>query len=258
MSRSRCSATSHGNVIHLGERECSIQRRNQKIVEEAPSPAVDAALRAGDGRGRRSRSRKAVGYDSAGTVEFILGPDRRFYFLEMNTRLQVEHPVTELVTGIDLVEQMIRVAAGEKLAFAPGRRPHRRLGGRGAPLCRGPVSRLPAVDRPARPLPPAARGPERRRDASGSTAASSEGSEISLWFDPLIAKLVTHGPDRARRSTAMADALDGFVIDGVAHNQPFLSALMEHPRWREGGSRPASSPRNIPTALPAFRRRGNP
>ncbi len=222
----------HGNVVHLGERECSVQRRNQKIVEEAPSPAVDAALRAAMGAEAVALA-KAVGYDSAGTVEFILGPDKRFYFLEMNTRLQVEHPVTELVTGIDLVEQMIRVAAGEPLSM---RQEDVTFSGWAI------ESRLYAED-PYRGFLPSIgrlnryRPPKEGRDGEVTVRIDSgveEGSEISLWFDPLIAKLVTHAPDRARAVEAMADALDNYEIDGVAHNQPFLSVLMDHPRWKEG------------------------
>ena len=222
----------HGNVIHLGERECSMQRRNQKIVEEAPSPAVDAELRAAMGAEAVALA-KAVGYDSAGTVEFILGPDKRFYFLEMNTRLQVEHPVTELVTGIDLVEQMIRVAAGEPLSI---RQEDVRIDGWAI------ESRLYAED-PYRGFLPSIgrlnryRPPREGKDGGVTVRIDSgveEGSEISLYFDPLIAKLVTHGPDRARAVEAMADALDNYEIEGVAHNKPFLSVLMDHPRWQEG------------------------
>jgi propionyl-CoA carboxylase alpha chain len=222
----------HGNIIHLGERECSIQRRNQKIVEEAPSPAVDAALRAAMGAQAVALAR-AVGYDSAGTVEFILAPDRRFYFLEMNTRLQVEHPVTELVTGLDLVEEMIRAAAGEPLRH---RQEDVRLSGWAieARLYAEDPYRgfLPSIGRLSR-----FRLPHQGRDGDVTVridAGVEEGSEISLWFDPLIAKLVAHAPDRAQAVEAMADVLDSTEIEGVAHNQPFLAALMDHPRWREG------------------------
>ena len=147
----------HGHVVHLNERECSIQRRNQKVIEEAPSPFLDEETRAAMGAQAVALA-KAVDYDSAGTVEFIVDADKNFYFLEMNTRLQVEHPVTELITGVDLVEQMIRVAAGEPLAFEPGGRHAQGLGGREPDLRRGPLPQLPALDRPAGALPAAGRG----------------------------------------------------------------------------------------------------
>ena len=222
----------HGNVVHLGERECSIQRRNQKIIEEAPSPAVDPALRARMGAEAVALA-KAVDYDSAGTVEFIMGEDRQFYFLEMNTRLQVEHPVTEFVTGLDLVEQMIRAAAGEPLGFAQD---DVRLDGWAieSRLYAEDPSRnfMPSIGRLNRYRPPA-------EGRNGSTAVRidagvGEDSEISVYFDPLIAKLVTYGPDRAAAVEAMAGALDRFVIDGIAHNQNFLAAIMANRRWRDG------------------------
>jgi propionyl-CoA carboxylase alpha chain len=222
----------HGHVIYLGERECSIQRRNQKVVEEAPSSAVSEQLRAEMG-GQAVALAKAVGYDSAGTVEFAFSPDGRFYFLEMNTRLQVEHPVTELVTGIDLVEQMICVAAGEPLAI---RQADVRMDGWAieSRICAEDPRRdfLPSIGRLDRYRPPA----EGRYGAATVRIDSGvvEGSEVSIYFDSLIAKLVTHAPDRAAATAAMAAALDRFVIDGIAHNQPFLSALMDHPRWAEG------------------------
>ena len=222
----------HGNVIYLGERECSIQRRNQKVIEEAPSPLLDEATRRKMGEQAVALA-KAVGYDSAGTVEFVAGQDRSFYFLEMNTRLQVEHPVTELITGIDLVEQMIRVAAGEKLTIKQSRREAQRLGGREPRLRRGPVPQLPAVDRAADALPAAGR---RQRD--GVTVRNDtgvyEGGEISIYYDPMIAKLVTHAADARAAIDAQAEALDAFAIDGIRHNIPFLVALMAHPRWRAG------------------------
>jgi propionyl-CoA carboxylase alpha chain len=222
----------HGNVIYLGERECSIQRRNQKVVEEAPSPLLDPATRAAMGEQAVALA-KAVGYDSAGTVEFVAGQDRSFYFLEMNTRLQVEHPVTELVTGIDLVEQMIRVAAGEVLAIQQS---DVKLDGSAVETriyAEDPYRGfLPSIGRLKRYLPP----PERR--AGGVTVRNdtgvTEGSEISLYYDPMIAKLVTHAPTRAAAIAAQADALDAFAIEGIRHNIPFLSALMAHPRWQAG------------------------
>ena len=222
----------HGTVIHLGERECSIQRRNQKIVEEAPSPLIDAVTREKMGAEAVALAR-AVRYDSAGTVEFVVGKDKSFYFLEMNTRLQVEHPVTELVTGIDLVEEMIRVAAGERLRLSQD---DVRLRGWAV------EARIYAED-PARGFLPSIgrlktyRGPQEGRD-KGVTVRSDtgvcEGSEISIHYDPMIAKLITHAPDRAAAIDAMAHALDAFAIEGVRHNLPFLSVLMQHRRWREG------------------------
>ena len=223
----------HGNIIYLGERECSIQRRNQKVIEEAPSPLLDAKTRKAMGEQAVALS-KAVGYDSAGTVEFVAGQDRSFYFLEMNTRLQVEHPVTELVTGIDLVEQMIRVAAGEKLQAQAGRREARRLGGREPHLRRGPLPQFPALHRPPRALPPAAGGQRGRAAPCATTPACSRARRSRCYYDPMIAKLVTHGSTREAAIDLQADALDAFVIDGVEHNIPFLAALMQHPRWREG------------------------
>ena len=222
----------HGNVIYLGERECSIQRRNQKVIEEAPSPLLDEATRRKMGEQAVALA-KAVGYDSAGTVEFVAGQDKSFYFLEMNTRLQVEHPVTELVTGIDLVEQMIRVAAGEKLALA---QKDVKLNGwavESRVYAEDPFRNfLPSIGRLRAYRPPA----EASHD--GITVRNdtgvSEGGEISIYYDPMIAKLVTHAPTRAAAIEAQATALDAFVIDGIRHNIPFLSALMHHPRWREG------------------------
>src|SRR5438105_941209 len=199
----------HGNVIHLGERECSIQRRNQKVVEEAPSPLLDAATRRKMGEQAVALA-KAVGYDSAGTVEFVAGQDRSFYFLEMNTRLQVEHPVTELVTGVDLVEQMIRIAAGEKLelrqrdvklnGFAVETRVYAEDPYRGF---------VPSAGRLIKYRPPA------EASAGGITVRNDtgvyEGGEIPLFYDPLIAKLITHGDTRERAIDAQAEALDAFV-----------------------------------------------
>jgi propionyl-CoA carboxylase alpha chain len=222
----------HGNVIYLGERECSIQRRNQKVVEEAPSPLLDAKTRAQMGEQAVALA-KAVGYDSAGTVEFVAGQDRSFYFLEMNTRLQVEHPVTELVTGIDLVEQMIRVAAGEKLEI---RQSDVKLDGWAVETriyAEDPYRNfLPSIGRLVTYRPPA----EQRRD--GVTVRNDtgvyEGGEISLYYDPMIAKLVTHAATRAEAIAAQSHALDAFAIAGIRHNIPFLSALMAHPRWQAG------------------------
>ncbi|HEY1545937.1 MAG TPA: acetyl/propionyl/methylcrotonyl-CoA carboxylase subunit alpha [Xanthobacteraceae bacterium] len=222
----------HGNVIHLGERECSIQRRNQKVVEEAPSPLLDAKTRAAMGAQAVALA-KAVGYDSAGTVEFVAGQDRSFYFLEMNTRLQVEHPVTELVTGIDLVEQMIRVAAGEKLALT---QTDVKLDGWAVETriyAEDPYRNfLPSIGRLVTYRPPS----ESSHDGITvrNDSGVDEGGEISLYYDPMIAKLVTHAPTRAGAITAQSRALDEFAISGIRHNIPFLSALMAHPRWQAG------------------------
>jgi propionyl-CoA carboxylase alpha chain len=222
----------HGNVIYLGERECSIQRRNQKVIEEAPSPLLDAATRQKMGEQAVALA-KAVGYDSAGTVEFVAGQDKSFYFLEMNTRLQVEHPVTELITGIDLVEQMIRVAAGEKLALS---QKDVKLNGwavESRVYAEDPFRNfLPSIGRLTRYRPPA------ETSLDGVTVRNdtgvTEGGEISIHYDPMIAKLVTHGPTRDIAIAAQSNALDAFVIDGIRHNIPFLSALMAHERWQAG------------------------
>jgi len=222
----------HGNVIYLGERECSIQRRNQKVIEEAPSPLLDEATRKTMGEQAVALA-KAVGYDSAGTVEFVAGQDKSFYFLEMNTRLQVEHPVTELITGIDLVEQMIRSAAGEKLSL---KQSDVKLNGwaiESRVYAEDPYRKfLPSIGRLTRYRPPA------ERVSHGVTVRNDtgvyEGGEISIYYDPMIAKLVTHASARGAAIDAQADALDAFVIDGIRHNIPFLSALMAHPRWRAG------------------------
>ncbi len=222
----------HGNLIYLGERECSIQRRNQKVIEEAPSPLLDEETRRKMGEQAVALA-KAVNYDSAGTVEFVAGQDKSFYFLEMNTRLQVEHPVTELITGIDLVEQMIRVAAGEKLSI---RQKDVHLRGWAV------ESRVYAEDPERNFLPSTGRltryQPPEESHADGVTLRNDtgvyEGGEISIHYDPMIAKLVTHAGDRAAAIDAHAKALDGFVIDGIRHNLSFLTALMRHPRWREG------------------------
>ncbi len=222
----------HGNIIYLGERECSIQRRNQKVIEEAPSPLLDEKTRKVMGEQAVALA-KAVDYDSAGTVEFVAGQDRSFYFLEMNTRLQVEHPVTELVTGIDLVEQMIRVAAGEKMTI---KQSDVKLDGWAVEsriYAEDPYRNfLPSIGRLVRYRPPE----EGRKD--GVTVRNDtgvfEGGEISMYYDPMIAKLVTHAANREQAIDAQAEALDAFLIDGIQHNIPFLAALMQHPRWRSG------------------------
>ncbi|MHA3913379.1 acetyl-CoA carboxylase biotin carboxylase subunit [Halovulum sp. GXIMD14793] len=222
----------HGNVIYLGERECSIQRRNQKVIEEAPSPFLDEATRKAMGEQAVALS-KAVDYCSAGTVEFIVDGDRNFYFLEMNTRLQVEHPVTELITGIDLVEQMIRVAAGEKLPLAQddvkltGWAMESRL------YAEDPYRNfLPSIGRLTRYRPPEEVTSEAHvvRNDTGVY----EGGEISMFYDPMIAKLCTWAPDRSTAIEEMRVALDSFEIEGIGHNIPFLSAVMDHPKFVSG------------------------
>jgi propionyl-CoA carboxylase alpha chain len=238
---------SHGNGIYLGERECSIQRRNQKVVEEAPSPFLDPETRKAMGEQAVALA-KAVDYASAGTVEFIVDGDKNFYFLEMNTRLQVEHPVTELITGVDLVEQMIRVAAGEKLSITQddvtltGWAIENRL------YAEDPYRNfLPSIGRLTRYRPPmeTAAGPmlvngKWQGDApEGVTAVRNdtgvyEGGEISMYYDPMIAKLCTWAPTREAAIEAMRVALDSFEVEGIGHNLPFLSAVMDHPKFVGG------------------------
>jgi propionyl-CoA carboxylase alpha chain len=226
-------ADKHGNTIYLGERECSIQRRNQKVIEEAPSAFLDAKTRKAMGEQAVALA-AAVDYESAGTVEFIVDSDRNFYFLEMNTRLQVEHPVTELITGVDLVEQMIRVAAGEKLALKQN---DIKLNGwaiESRIYAEDPLRGfLPSTGRLVRYQPPAEGTNEDGLTIRNDTGVY-EGGEISVYYDPMIAKLCTHAPDRAQATAHMANALDAFTIDGIQHNIPFLSALMQHPRWLSG------------------------
>ena len=238
---------SHGNGIYLGERECSIQRRNQKVVEEAPSPFLDEATRKAMGEQAVALA-QAVDYSSAGTVEFIVDGARNFYFLEMNTRLQVEHPVTELITGVDLVEQMIRVAYGEKLAMTQddvkltGWAIENRL------YAEDPYRGfLPSIGRLSRYRPPAeqASGPLLDNDKwqgdapAGDIAVRNdtgvyEGGEISMYYDPMIAKLCTWAPTREAAIEAMRNALDGFEVEGIGHNLPFLSAVMDHEIFIKG------------------------
>ncbi|HEV2865583.1 MAG TPA: acetyl/propionyl/methylcrotonyl-CoA carboxylase subunit alpha [Allosphingosinicella sp.] len=218
----------HGTLLYLGERECSIQRRHQKVIEEAPSPFVTPEMRRAMGEQAVALSR-AVGYHSAGTVEFIAGADRSFYFLEMNTRLQVEHPVTEQVTGLDLVEQMIRVAAGEKLTLT---QEEVKLSGwsvESRVYAEDPYRGfLPSTGRLVRYRPPEAREGVRIDDGV------AEGGEVSMFYDPMIAKLITYGESREVAIDRQIEALDAFLIDGIGHNVDFLSALMQHPRFRSG------------------------
>jgi propionyl-CoA carboxylase alpha chain len=222
----------HGNVIYLGERECSIQRRNQKVVEEAPSPLLDEATRRKMGEQAVALA-KAVNYDSAGTVEFVAGQDRSFYFLEMNTRLQVEHPVTEMITGVDLVEEMIRVAYGEKLRMSQADVKLNGWAVESRVYAEDPKRNfLPSTGRLVTYRPPA-EGPDGVATVRNDTGVF-EGGEISIYYDPMIAKLVTHAPTRKAAIEAQGRALDAFAIDGIRHNIPFVSALMHHPRWIEG------------------------
>ena len=222
----------HGNCIYLGERECSIQRRNQKVIEEAPSPFLDEKTRKAMGEQAVALS-QAVDYCSAGTVEFIVDGDKNFYFLEMNTRLQVEHPVTELITGVDLVEQMIRVAAGEKLAL---KQKDVKLNGWAI------ESRLYAED-PYRNFLPSIGRLTRYRPPQESVTDTAivrndtgvfEGGEISMYYDPMIAKLCSWAPDRLSAIEVMRGALDGFEVEGIGHNLPFLSTVMDHERFVSG------------------------
>jgi propionyl-CoA carboxylase alpha chain len=222
----------HGNGVYLNERECSIQRRNQKVVEEAPSPFLDEETRRAMGEQSLALAH-AVGYASAGTVEFIVDGDRNFYFLEMNTRLQVEHPVTELITGVDLVEHMIRVAYGEKLALTQddvtinGWAIENRL------YAEDPYRGfLPSIGRLTRYRPP------EELDIEGAVVRNDtgvyEGGEISMYYDPMIAKLCTWGPTRGAAIEGMRNALDAFEVEGIGHNLPFLSAVMDHPKFVSG------------------------
>jgi propionyl-CoA carboxylase alpha chain len=219
---------SHGNVVYLGERDCSIQRRHQKVIEEAPSPFIDPATRKAMGEQAVSLA-KAVNYQSAGTVEFVVGKDKSFYFLEMNTRLQVEHPVTEGITGLDLVEQMIRIAAGEKLSF---KQEDIKLDG-WAMECRinadDPFRNfLPSTGRLVKYRPPA------ELDGVRVDTGVYEGGEIPMYYDSMIAKLIVHGKDRSEAIDKMRAALNDFVIRGIHSNIPFQAALLQHPRFVSG------------------------
>ncbi|MES2771774.1 MAG: acetyl/propionyl/methylcrotonyl-CoA carboxylase subunit alpha [Pseudomonadota bacterium] len=235
----------HGNLLYLHERECSIQRRHQKVVEEAPSPFLDPATRQAMGEQAVALAR-AVNYQSAGTVEFVVGADKSFYFLEMNTRLQVEHPVTEMITGLDLVEQMIRVAAGERLSLQQS---ELKMNG-WAIECRINAEDpfrgfLPSTGRLVRFAPPSS---DATSDATNDTTSDArqtpgsvrvdtgvyDGGEISMFYDSMIAKLIVHGSDRAQAIERMSEALNRFVIQGIRSNIPFQSALLQHPKFRSG------------------------
>ena len=220
-------ADGYGNVIYLGERECSIQRRHQKVIEEAPSPFLDEATRQKMGE-QSCALAKAVDYQSAGTVEFIADADMNFYFLEMNTRLQVEHPVTELVTGQDLVEMMIRVAAGEKLALAQN----------DVTLTGWAMESRVYAEDPFRNFMPSIGRLSGYREPEGEgvrvDSGVYEGGEVSMHYDPMISKLITYGDNREAAIDLMVDALDAYYIRGVNHNISFLNALMVHPRFVAG------------------------
>ncbi len=222
----------HGKIIYLGERECSIQRRHQKVIEEAPSPFVDEKLRKAMGKQAVALA-AAVDYDSAGTVEFIVDKQCNFFFLEMNTRLQVEHPVTELVTGIDLVEQMVRVAGGEKLKLKQSDIKLDSWAIEARIYAEDPYRNfLPSVGRLVyyRPPPAAVYDHGTIRNDTGV----KEGGEISIYYDPMIAKLCTHAPTRDAAIALMVDALDEFRLEGIDHNIPFLAAVMSQERFRSG------------------------
>ena len=220
-------ADTHGNYVHLGERECSIQRRHQKVIEEAPSPFVDEKMRASMGEQALALARR-VGYHSAGTVEFIVGADGSFYFLEMNSRLQVEHPITEAVTGFDIVELMIRVAAGEPLGISQA---DVKMNGWAieARLYAEDPQRgfLPCIGRIVRYEPPP-------NDHVRLDSGVIEGGEIPIYYDPMIAKMITHADDRPTAIARMQRALDEFYLRGIAHNMHFLAAIIKNPRFAEG------------------------
>ena len=225
-------ADQHGNCVYLGERECSIQRRNQKVIEEAPSPFLDEKTRVAMGE-QSCALAQAVGYTSAGTVEFIVDKEKNFYFLEMNTRLQVEHPVTELITGIDLVEQMIRVANGENLNVKQNSIKLNGWAMESRLYAEDPYRNfLPSIGRLTRYRPPTES--VTKECVIRNDTGVFEGGEISMFYDPMIAKLCTWSTNRKKAISAMENALDRFEIEGIGHNLPFLSAVMSHTRFKSG------------------------
>lgn len=246
-------ADNFGNCLYLGERECSIQRRNQKVVEEAPSPFLDEKTRQAMGEQAVGLA-KAVDYASAGTVEFVVDENRNFYFLEMNTRLQVEHPVTELITGVDLVEQMILVASGEKLQMTQDDVVLNGWAVESRIYAEDPYRQfLPSIGRVERYRVPTTNVEYGSHSFSSDSSQTNdpsqlsklpnlvrcdsgveEGGEISMYYDPMIAKLCTWAPDRSGAISEMADALDAFDIQGVGNNLHFVSAIMQHPRFKDG------------------------
>lgn len=218
---------SHGNHVYLFERECSIQRRNQKVIEEAPSTFLDPETRKAMGEQAVALA-KSVGYQSAGTCEFLVDKHRNFYFLEMNTRLQVEHPVTELVTGVDLVEQMIRVAAGHKLPFTQNDLKINGWALEARVYAEDPLRDfLPSIGKLKRYVEP-------KGDGVRCDSGIEEGANISIYYDPMICKLITYGKDRPEALQRLRGALDSYVIRGVTHNVNFLRSLTDHPRWIKG------------------------
>ena len=240
-------ADKFGNCIYLNERECSIQRRNQKVVEEAPSPFLDEATRRAMG-GQAVKLAQAVDYHSAGTVEFIVDSERNFYFLEMNTRLQVEHPVTELITGVDLVEQMLRVANGEKLALKQDDIGINGWAVESRIYAEDPLRGfLPSIGRLTRYRPPAERSD--RSLAVRNDTGVYEGGEISVYYDPMIAKLCSWAGTRDDSIEVMRGALDNFEIDGISCNIPFLSAVMDHPKFVEGDATTAFIEEEFPAGF---------
>jgi propionyl-CoA carboxylase alpha chain len=259
----------HGDVVHLFERECSIQRRNQKVIEEAPSPLLDPETRAAMGAQAVALA-KAVNYDSAGTVEFVAGQDKSFYFLEMNTRLQVEHPVTELITGLDLVELMIRSAAGEPLGFSQGDLSIKGWAVESRIYAEDPYRAfLPSIGRLVRYDPP--KEGDRGAYTVRNDAGVREGDEISMFYDPMISKLCTWGETRAEAVSGMGRALEDFHIEGLGHNIPFLAAVMDQERFKSGklstsyikdefpdgfdGTEPTSFQTDVMTATAAYMHR---
>ena len=252
-------ADTHGNTLHLGERECSIQRRHQKVIEEAPSPFLDAETRAAMGAQAVALA-AAVDYCSAGTVEFIVDRDKKnFYFLEMNTRIQVEHPVTEMITGIDLVEWMIRIAAGEKLDFGQDDVALKGWALESRVYAEDPLRGfLPSTGRLTRYSPPDPRLAG-SLNIEGSVRVDSgvvEGSEITPYYDPMIAKLVTYAPDREQATTLMQAALDSFHIQGIKHNMAFLAAVMGEERFQSGRLTTELHRRDLPRRFPRPRAGG--
>jgi propionyl-CoA carboxylase alpha chain len=260
----------HGHVVHLFERECSIQRRNQKVIEEAPSPLLDAKTREAMGAQAVALA-KAVNYDSAGTVEFVAGQDKSFYFLEMNTRLQVEHPVTELITGVDLVEQMLRSAAGEVMAFGQKDLKIKGWAIESRIYAEDPYRKfLPSIGRLVRYSPPVEgeHGDKKHAYVVRNDAGVREGDEISMFYDPMISKLCTWGADRITAVDGMGRALEDFHIEGLGQNIPFLAAVMDQERFRSGklatsyiadefpegfhGTEPTSAQKDLMTAVAAF------